>query len=59
VFNLRGREWVNPQGEKKYFTSLEAWKIDKVAGAANSPEDLSKRTVLPTDPFGDDPFGGL
>src|SRR4051794_19432028 len=28
-FNLRGREWSSPQGEIKYFNTLEAWKIDK------------------------------
>lgn len=32
-FNLRGREWINPQGEAKYFNSLEAWRIEKVGGA--------------------------
>lgn len=32
-FNLRGREWQSPQGETKYFNSLEAWKIE-VAGQA-------------------------
>jgi len=26
--NLKGREWVNPQGEAKYFSSLQGWKID-------------------------------
>ncbi len=26
-FNLRGREWTSPQGEKKYFNSLDAWRI--------------------------------
>jgi hypothetical protein len=26
--NLRGKSWVNPQGETKYFNTLEAWKID-------------------------------
>ena len=26
--NLRGREWINPQGEAKYFNSLQGWKID-------------------------------
>ena len=30
-FNLRGREWTNPQGEVKYFNSLEAWKVYKVS----------------------------
>jgi hypothetical protein len=49
TFNLRGREWASPQGEVKYFNTLEAWRIQAVVGSANSPEDLSKRTVLPTD----------
>jgi single-stranded DNA-binding protein len=25
--NLRGREWVNPQGETKYFNTIICWKI--------------------------------
>lgn len=29
-FNLRGREWTSPQGEVKYFNTLEAWRIEKV-----------------------------
>eukprot|EP01041_Mallomonas_annulata_P030605 gene30605-52780_t len=29
-FNLRGREWTSPQGEVKYFNTLEAWRIDKM-----------------------------
>ncbi len=28
--NLRGREWVNPQGEAKYFNSIQGWRIEKV-----------------------------
>ena len=27
--NLRGREWINPQGEAKYFNSVQGWKIEK------------------------------
>jgi len=26
-FNLRGRDWTNPQGEIKTFNQLECWKI--------------------------------
>jgi len=33
-FNLRGREWTSPQGETKYFNSLEVWKLDKVGAGA-------------------------
>ncbi len=28
-FNIRGREWTSPQGEVKYFNTLEAWKLDR------------------------------
>lgn len=27
--NLRGREWLNPQGETKYFNDIQGWKIEK------------------------------
>jgi hypothetical protein len=26
--NLRGREWVNPQGETKYFNAIQGWRIE-------------------------------
>jgi hypothetical protein len=32
--NLRGREWVNPQGETKYFNSIQGWRIERMAPAA-------------------------
>jgi len=28
--NLRGREWVNPQGETKYFNSVQGWRIENI-----------------------------
>ena len=28
--NLSGKCWVNPQGEEKYFNSLNAWKVSKI-----------------------------
>ena len=28
--NLRGREWVSPQGETKYFNDIQGWKIEKI-----------------------------
>jgi len=28
--NLRGREWVNPQGETVYFNTIQGWKINKL-----------------------------
>ena len=43
-FNLRGREWTSPQGEIRYFNTLDAWRIEKVAQGmpqgGPSPMDL-------------------
>ncbi|MFT4567111.1 MAG: hypothetical protein ACI9FN_002075 [Saprospiraceae bacterium] len=32
--NLRGREWTNPQGEVKYFNSIQGWRIEVMQAAA-------------------------
>lgn len=36
--NLRGREWINPQGEAKYFNSIVGWRIEKLKTAPNTPK---------------------
>ncbi len=28
--NIRGREWINPQGEAKYFNSITGWRVEKI-----------------------------
>ena len=38
--NLGGREWVNPQGETKYFNSIKGWRIERLA-AAQAPTPQS------------------
>ena len=34
--NLRGREWVNPQGETKYFNSIQGWRIENLQVATDN-----------------------
>lgn len=34
--NIRGREWSSPQGDTKYFVSIQGWKIENMAGAGAS-----------------------
>lgn len=34
--NLRGREWVNPEGEAKYFNSVQGWRIEKLQTATEN-----------------------
>jgi hypothetical protein len=69
-FNLRGREWTSPQGEIKYFNTLEAWRIEKVgqgmpAGGPSAisldqsdfPAESSKKAATSTNEEDDDlPF---
>ncbi len=38
--NLRGREWVNPQGETRYFNSIQGWRIEKMATDAPSAAQM-------------------
>ena len=28
--NIRGREWQSPQGETKFFNSIQGWRIDSL-----------------------------
>ena len=30
--NLKGREWTNPEGQVKYFNSVQGWRIDIIDG---------------------------
>ena len=44
--NLRGREWVNPQGETKYFNSIQGWRIENLAA-----QNQNSGPVPPADQF--------
>jgi len=46
-FNLRGREWTSPQGEVKYFNTLDAWRIEKVGAGMpqTGPSDMNLNTA--------------
>jgi hypothetical protein len=46
--NLRGREWVNPQGQTKYFNSIQGWRIESMQPAQNT---ASAPPVPPMDAF--------
>jgi hypothetical protein len=38
--NLGGREWVNPQGETKYFNSIKGWRIEKLQSEAPTAQQM-------------------
>lgn len=39
--NLRGREWVSPQGETKYFNTIQGWKIGRLTGTAGRQDSAA------------------
>ena len=41
-YNLKGREWINPQGEAKYFNTIEGWRINRASGSSPIPQDVKK-----------------
>ena len=61
--NLRGREWINPQGEAKYFNAIQGWRIENLqqaqatVGVAVPPVDaFEPATDLTEDEPNDLPF---
>ena len=56
--NIRGREWTNPQGEVKYFNSINGWRIEKVSGENTNTEAPQPNTFEKPAPItNDNPFG--
>ena len=52
-FQLKGREWKNPQGEIKYFSSLDVFKIKKEKASQYSTEEATA-TSATLNPVPDD-----
>ncbi|MBS9774730.1 MAG: DUF3127 domain-containing protein [Tenacibaculum sp.] len=44
AINLRGREWVNPQGEAKYFNTIQGWRIENL-GQSNTQSPTTPPTA--------------
>ena len=47
--NIRGREWTSPQGEVRYFVTLQGWRVQAgQAGAAAPSAAAASRLSTPT-----------
>ncbi len=46
--NLRGREWINPEGVAKYFNSIQGWRIEKLQTAeqTNTPPPVENMNAF-------------
>ena len=54
-FNLRGKEWISPSGEKKYFNTFEAWRVAKIGTpVSNEKDDFNSNSVSFLEPDPDD-----
>ena len=51
--NLRGREWTKPEGEVKYFNSIQGWRITNDAEIMRTPPTEMQK---PDDQSNDLPF---
>lgn len=49
--NLRGREWTNPQGEVRYFNSIQGWRIENLQAATSNDAPAGLPPVPPMDAF--------
>lgn len=54
--NLRGREWTNPQGETKYFNTIQAWRIALQGNGANTSQMPEPAPFEPNNGDFDPPF---
>lgn len=49
--NLRGREWISPQGETKYFNTITGWRIfEENPGAQSPPPSAAPQYATKTNP---------
>ena len=55
-FNLRGREWTNPQGEVKVFNTLDAWKIQPLNAGGAAPTTAGNAETFVAEGDDDLPF---
>lgn len=51
--NIRGREWTNPQGETRYFNSIQGWRIEALTNSKESV-NTSTQSFEPAPSFKDD-----
>ncbi|NQW30059.1 MAG: DUF3127 domain-containing protein [Ignavibacteria bacterium] len=42
MFNLRGREFTNKEGQVMYFTNLEAWRLEAAQSSPSANTDYSQ-----------------
>ncbi|MBF0597614.1 DUF3127 domain-containing protein [Faecalibacter rhinopitheci] len=53
--NIRGREWINPEGVAKYFNSIQGWRIEALTPEQPTENGGGYQDFAPAPPV--DTFG--
>jgi hypothetical protein len=59
--NLKGREWVSPQGETKYFNSVQGWRVEAEQPGAqgNTPPVAPEQAFAPANDLNEEDHDDL
>ncbi len=59
--NLKGREWVSPQGETKYFNSVQGWRVEAAQPGAqgNMPPVAPAQAFAPANDLNEEDHDDL
>jgi len=57
--NLRGREWINPEGKAVYFNSIQGWRIEMYSEEDVQEHPTETHTATVVGDGGKDPDDGL
>ena len=54
--NIRGKEWISPEGVTKYFNSITGWRIEKLTEKKSSNHAADENSNLHDEIEDDLPF---
>lgn len=55
--DIRGRAWTNPEGQTRYFNTIQGWRIEAIDQRETNPIGAPKEAAQPLQPQADDlPF---
>lgn len=57
--NIRGREWTSPQGEVRYFVTLQGWRVQAGQAGVAAPSAAAAATSMAAAPVPPAPAAGF
>lgn len=44
--NIRGREWINPEGQARYFNAIQGWRIEAIKPFEPLPNNIPQKETV-------------